>query len=244
MRPPHPMPAERQTALWLNGIELLRIQTTPVDLEDWALGFLFCEALIDGPADLQAARVDAAVPAVHAAVDPTRAPDVPALAARYRPRGPGPGATFDAAARPRRLLPVTHRLTVTRGQLAGWMRRMQAATPLYAATGGMHAAAVVHVATGGLLVREDIGRHNAVDKVLGAWLRAGWPAEEVVLLATGRISHEMCCKVARARIGVAASLSAATDEAIRLADALAIDLAGYAKSPDRLVVYTAGGRIR
>ena len=107
----------------------------------------------------------------------------------------------------------------------------------------MHAAAVVHVATGGLLVREDIGRHSAVEQA-GHVARAGWPAEEVVLLATGRISHEMCCKTARAASASAASLSAATDEAIRLADALAIDLAGYAKSPDRLVVYTAGGRIR
>jgi len=238
------MPTERQTALFINGNELIRIQTTPVDLEDWAVGFLYSEAIIDSPADLRSVRVDTDRPAVYAVVDPARLPDAGLLAARYGRTGAGPAAAFRAGAGHRRLLPVTHGLTVSRARLAAWMRRLQEATPLYAATGGMHAAGVAHLPSDALLVREDIGRHNAVDKALGAALRAGWPAEETVLLATGRISYEMCCKVARAGIGVAASLSAATDQAINLAGELGIDLAGYAKGPERMVVYTAGARIR
>lgn len=244
MRPPYPMPSERQTALFLNGRELLRIQTTPVDLEDWVLGFLYSESLIDAPADLRAVRVDLAIPAVYAAIDPARMPEACRVAARYQRSRPGRVVAVDADAHRPAPAAVSHSLAVSRIQLAGWMRQLQASAPLYAATGGMHAAAVVHVPTDVLLIREDIGRHNAVDKALGAALRAGWPPEEAVLLATGRISHEMCRKVARAGIGIAASLSAATDQAIDLAEALAIDLAGYAKSPDRLVIYTAGGRIR
>lgn len=244
MQPPHPMPCERQTALVVNGTELLRIQTTPVDLGDWALGFLYSEAIIDGPADLLAVRVDADTCVVEAAVAPSRALHAVRAAGRYRRPDPGQGVAFDAGAHAGELRPVTHGLVVSREQVAGWMRQLQAAAPLYAATGGMHAAAVVHVPTDTLLVREDIGRHNAADKAIGAWLRSGWPPEETVLLATGRISYEMCRKAARAGIGVAASLSAATDQAIDLAEALAIDLAGYAKSPDRLVIYTACGRIR
>lgn len=244
MQPPHSMPSERQTAMVVNGAELLRLQTTPVDLEDWALGFLYSEAIIDGPADLLGMRADPVAGLVEAAVVPSRALHAVRAAGRYRRPGPGQGVAFDAGAHAGELRPVAHDLAVSREQLAGWMRQLQTSAPLYAATGGMHAAAIVHVPTGALVVREDIGRHNAVDKAIGAWLRSGWPPEEIVLLATGRISYEMCRKAARAGIGVAASLSAATDLAIQLAEALAIDLAGYAKSPDRMVVYTAGGRIR
>ncbi len=244
MQPPHPMPSERETVLRVSGRELVRIATTPVDLEDWVLGFLYTEAIVDGPGDVLAVQVDAAACVVDAAVDAALLARLDRAAARYRSPAPGRGTAFDPAAHAAALRPVPAGPAVTRQQIAAWMRQMQAAAPLYAATGGMHAAAVVHVPSGSLLVREDIGRHNAVDKALGAWLRTGWPAAETVLLATGRISCEICRKVARAGIGVAASLSAATDEAVALAEALAVDLAGYAKRPDRMVVYTAGGRIR
>src|SRR5690606_36982965 len=98
MRPPYPMPSERQTALFLNGRELLRIQTTPVDLEDWVLGFLYSESLIDAPADLRAVRVDLAIPAVYAAIDPARMPEACRVAARYQRSRPGRVVAVDADA--------------------------------------------------------------------------------------------------------------------------------------------------
>lgn len=243
MQPPRPMPSERRTTLLLNGAELLRIQATPVGLDDWAAGFLFTEGIIHMMTDLQGLEIDTAAGQVRAVVDPGNLPDPSMTGRRYLTSGCGKGVTFSSIKDAMLLRPVRHDLRVDRPSLVAWFKWMQRQTPLYAASGGMHAAAVVHAATGEMLVREDIGRHNAVDKAIGAALKAGWPAEQTVLLATGRISYEMCSKLARAGIGVGASLTAATDQAIRLADRLGIDLVGYVRTPEKLVVYTRGARI-
>lgn len=242
-RPPHAMPSERKTTLFLNGTELLRIQTSPVHLDDWATGFLWTEGMINSLAELEELVVDLEAPAVRAKIDPANLPDEAAATKRYLTSGCGKGVTFSSIKDAMLLRPVQHELRVDRAQLAAWIKWMQRQTPLYEETGGMHAAAVVHIATGEMLVREDIGRHNAVDKAIGAALKAGWPTEQLVLLTTGRISYEMCAKLARTGIGVGASLTAATDQAIRLAERLGVDLVGYVKSPEKLIVYTKGTRI-
>ncbi|MFZ5816952.1 MAG: formate dehydrogenase accessory sulfurtransferase FdhD [Bacillota bacterium] len=242
-RPPHAMPSERRTRLVLNGSELLRIQTTPVALDDWATGFLFTEGMINQLGDLQRLEVDAASGQVVAEVNPDGLPDQAMAGKRYLTSGCGKGVTFSSIKDVMGLQPVRHPLRVDRVQLVAWIKWMQRQTPLYEESGGMHAAAVSHVPSGEMLVREDIGRHNAVDKAIGAALKAGFPAEELVLLTTGRISYEMCSKMARAGIGIGASLTAATDQAIRLAERLQIDLVGYVRSPEKLVIYTRGTRI-
>ncbi|MFZ5828226.1 MAG: formate dehydrogenase accessory sulfurtransferase FdhD [Bacillota bacterium] len=243
MQPPRPMPSERRTTLMLNGEELLRIQTTPVRLDDWATGFLFTEGLISSLSDLRRLEIDEAAGQVRADVDPATLPDQALATKRYLTSGCGKGVTFSSLKDAMLLQPVRHTLRVDRSRLAAWIKLMQRQTPLYEESGGMHAAAAVNVTTGEMLVREDIGRHNAVDKAIGAALQARWPAEQMILLTTGRISYEMCSKLARTGIAVGASLTAATDQAIRLAKKLSIDLVGYVRTPEKLVVYTSGSRI-
>lgn len=242
-QPPRPMPSERRTTLFLNGEELLRIQTTPVNLGDWAAGFLFTEGLINSLSDLRLLDADEAVGQVRAEVDPSTLPDQALSGKRYLTSGCGKGVTFSSLKDAMLLQPVRHALRVERSQLATWIKWMQRQTPLYEESGGMHAAAAVHVLSGAMLVREDIGRHNAVDKAIGAALQAGWSAEQMVLLTTGRISYEMCSKLGRTGVGIGASLTAATDQAIRLAKRLSIDLVGYVRTPEKLVIYTNGTRI-
>ncbi len=242
-RPRHLMPMERRTTLFLNGNELLRIQTSPVHLADWAKGFLYTEGIIDRTEDLMELEVDEVAAIVRATVAPERLPEQRETSRRYLTSGCGKGVTFSSMKDALQLQPVRHDLRVGRQQLAAWVKWMQRQTPLYEASGGMHAAAVVHTGTGEMLVREDIGRHNAVDKAIGASLSAGWPSEMLVLLATGRISYEMCAKLARAGIGIGASLTAATDQAIRLAERLRVELVGYVRSGDKLSIYTAGQRV-
>lgn len=243
IRPSHAMPSERKTVLYLNGAELLRIQATPANLDDWAVGFLFSEGIISGITEVRSLAVNTASAEIKVEVDPASLPEEAVSAKRYLTSGCGKGVTFSSLKDAMSLRPVDHDLGVGRVQLVAWIKSMQRQSPLYAETGGMHAAAAVHVPSGEVLVREDIGRHNAVDKAIGAALRAGWALSDCALLTTGRLSYEMCAKLGRAGIGVGASLSAATDQAIRLADRLRIDLAGYARTPDRLVVYTHSGRI-
>ncbi|BAD42080.1 MAG: sufurtransferase FdhD [Symbiobacterium thermophilum] len=210
-------PVERRTALFVNGQAWLTAQTTPHDLADWAVGRLCGEGLIAGPEEIAHLAVDEAGPCVHAVLPRVRTPAPPA------PVAPGP--------------------RVAEAQLLRWMQEMLAQAPLYRATGGMHVAMAVRADSGEQIVREDIGRHQAVDKVLGAARLAGWPPAQVVVLTSGRISAEMCARVARFGAPVCASRTAATDEAWALATRLGMDLVGYVRTAASLIVYTTGNRV-
>lgn len=218
------MPVERPTTVYLNDHEWLTVQTTPVHLDEWALGYLFGEGVIATPADVLRLAADEERGLVWVDVRTGFLPE------EVRTR-PAPSA------------PVRSGPPVQDQQLLQWMREMLAAAALYQESGGSHVAAAVRADTGERILREDIGRHNAVDKVIGACLRAGWPPEQVVLLVSGRISYEMCTRLARFGAGIAVSRTAATDQAYHLAMRLGIDLVGYARSPGSLVVYTTGQRI-
>ena len=108
--------------------------------------------------------------------------------------------------------------------LPGKMRELQATFDL---TGGQHAAAVFNVGGDLLAVREDVGRHNAVDKVIGALATERWPIGEVVLLVSGRVSFEIVQKAAVAGIPVVAGVSAASSLAVETAEELGLTVIGF-----------------
>jgi len=240
--PAPPLPVERPATLYLNDEELVTLQATPAALDDWAVGFLYGEGLIRDLSAITRLSVDEDRGLIW--VDIPGAPDLGSGGRqRYLTTGCGKGVTFSSLKDAMMLKPVQHGLAVTVADLLTWVKDMQGNTPLYAETGGVHAAALKHVGTGALIVREDIGRHNALDKAIGAALRAGWRFDQVVAVTSGRISYEAASKMGRVGIAVGASLTAATDQAVRLARHLGMDLAGYARSPRHLVVYTEGKRL-
>lgn len=228
-----PAPVERSTTLRLNGTALLTVQTTPIALEDWALGFLFTEGLIADAAGA-AVRVDLPEVQVQAAVSPGWEPE--AAGRRYLTSGCGKGVTFSSLRDAMALQPLRHQLAADHAQLLAYQQAAHAAAELYQRSGGIHSAAVAHTGTDAVLTREDIGRHSAVDKALGAALRAGWDLRACVLVTSGRISYDMCAKLARAGVAMGVSRTAATDQAVRLADRLGITLIGYLR-PTSLVLY-------
>lgn len=237
------MPVERPVTLYLGDEELATLQCTPSDLADWAVGFLFGEGLIGGMADVAKLSIDEDRGMVWVELPPGLAA-APGRRQRYLTAGCGKGVTFSSLKDAMGLKPLLHSLTVSAKDLIDWVKEMQANCPLYTETGGVHAAAIRRLPTGEMIVREDVGRHNALDKAIGAAVRAGWNPAECVALTSGRISYEAATKLGRVGIAVGASLTAATDQAVRLARHLGIDLVGYARSPKHLVVYTEGRRIR
>jgi FdhD protein len=142
-----------------------------------------------------------------------------------------------------RCQPVTDSSTIHRPELEPMFDSMRAAQRVFAETGGTHAAALFDLAGGEPIVREDIGRHNAVDKVVGAMLLGRRPLGiGRVLTVSGRASFEIVQKAAVARIPIVASVSAASTLAVDLADAMNITLAAFVRG-QKTSVYTHARRI-
>jgi formate dehydrogenase accessory protein FdhD len=113
------------------------------------------------------------------------------------------------------------------------MQRLAALQPLNDASGAVHAAALL-TTDGGFTVREDVGRHNAIDKAVGAVMRAG--LEPHTLLVTSRASYEVVHKAAEVGCRLVAAISAPTALALRLAQEAGVTLVGWTRPP-RLTVY-------
>lgn len=124
-------------------------------------------------------------------------------------------------------------------ELPGRLREQQR---VFASTGGLHAAGLFGGDGELMLLREDIGRHNAVDKVVGARLLAGEPTAVPVLCVSGRIGFEIVQKAAAAGVGVLAAIGAPSSLAVRLAEESGLGLVGFL-SATRFVVYAGGDRI-
>ena len=109
--------------------------------------------------------------------------------------------------------------------------------PYYKETGGIHCAGIASATDERILaVFEDVGRHNAFDKVIGRMLLAKLTPEEKVLLTSGRISSEMALKAAHSRIPVVATITTGTDLAVRIAEDAGITLVGRVLSASPLVL--------
>ncbi|MCP3976631.1 MAG: formate dehydrogenase accessory sulfurtransferase FdhD [bacterium] len=115
--------------------------------------------------------------------------------------------------------------------------KMAAAQPGFAATGGIHAAALFDGDGQMLASREDIGRHNAVDKVVGYGARMNWPIGERILLVSGRVSFEIVQKAAVAGIPIVAGVSAASSLAVELGEELGLTVIGFLRE-DSYNIYT------
>lgn len=234
------MPVERPITVFMNDVEVATMQATPDDLEELAAGFLVSEGLLTDRAALGSVVADHKRGLVYVETS-EEVPDELTFRRRYITSGCGKGVTFSSVGHARDLEPVAPGFTVFADELHAWMRVMNDQATKYRDTGGMQACAL---AAGGTvrIVREDVGRHNAVDKVLGrAWLD-GLDTHGAVLLSTGRVSYEMAVKAAKAGVPVVASKSAVTDLAADIADSLGITVAGYVRGGS-MVVYTHGDRI-
>jgi FdhD protein len=139
--------------------------------------------------------------------------------------------------------PVKKRMRVERATLWQIARELQKRQEMFARTGGLHAAAVF-TAKGKLVVlHEDVGRHNAVDKVIGhGLLKGGFPFDEHVLLVSGRASFEIMQKALAARIPIVAAVSAPSNLAVEFAEASGQSLVGFLRE-GRMNIYAGKSRV-
>ena len=112
----------------------------------------------------------------------------------------------------------------------------------FEATGGLHGAALFDDQGKLLAVREDVGRHNAVDKVIGALSQQAWPLGELILMVSGRISFEIAQKAAVAGVPIVCGVSAASSLAAELGEELGLTVVGFLRD-DGFNLYTDAGRV-
>lgn len=232
--------AEVPIAIDYNGAPHVVMMATPEDLADFALGFSLSEAVIAAPAELEAfdeatllegIRLSLRIPAARAEAVARRRRN---LTGRGGCGLCGTQDLEDVVRHPPRVAAPVH---VSDGALHRALAELEGRQPLNALTGATHAAAWAH-ADGALAhVREDVGRHNALDKLIGAMARAGDDAREGFLVVTSRASYEMVQKAATVGIGFIAAISAPTALAIHLAGATGVTLIGFARGNGH-VVYT------
>jgi FdhD protein len=142
-----------------------------------------------------------------------------------------------------RVKPITSTLRVSSQLLCELPEKLVGAQPLFDRTGGVHAAGLFAAKGELLCAREDIGRHNAVDKVIGAMALGGrFPLSDLALVVSGRVSFEICQKAAVAGIGLVASISAPSSLAIELARRLNLTLVGFLRGR-RFNIYAGADRI-
>ncbi|MBN1810524.1 MAG: formate dehydrogenase accessory sulfurtransferase FdhD [Anaerolineae bacterium] len=216
------VPVEEVIALHVNGQPLVRLMCTPVLLEELALGFLFNEGLIEEASEVEEVKV-LALSDGQRWLDIWLGHEIEAPKLRTITSGCSGGTTFESAGSP-----VESDLRVTPRQVTHLMAGMSRSAELYHRAGGLHMAAL---AEGEVLVclAEDIGRHNAVDKIAGLCLRQGLPMKDRVLLSSGRISSEVVNKAARMQVPVIVSRTSPTSLSVQLAQAWHVTLIGYTR---------------
>jgi len=220
---------EQPLTVWVNGERFLTLLCSPMKLEELVVGYLWMEKVIEAPDDV--ARLE--VSAVDGRADVTLRHPVTLPTERILTSGCGGGITFRID---HRLFPrLVSSLRVRPVQLATGMKELFMAAVHYQTSRGIHGAALSD-GTRLLVVAEDVGRHNAVDKVKGEALLRGISTVDRILLSTGRISSEMLLKAARMGVPVVASRTSPTEMAVALAEQLNVTVCGYVR-PDGLNVY-------
>jgi FdhD protein len=236
---------ETPVALTFNSIPHVVMLATPRNLADLGRGFALTEGLVAAADEIRQVEVSRNEQGMEVALSVPQARLAEILARRRNLEGRtgcgvcGAETIADAIRLPP---PVQSGGSLARVALAAALAALRDWQTLNAATGSLHAAAWVAWDGTILLVREDVGRHNALDKVIGALLEQGVDRRQGFLIITSRASYEMVQKAATAGVRLLAAVSAPTALAIRLADAIGLTLLGFARESQQ-VVYTHSERV-
>ena len=212
------------------------MMATPADIEDFVTGFSLTEGIVTGAADIRDIKVEAGAEAgseflrASVTLEPGR---YARLLSRQRNlsgrTGCGVCGITDAGGLPR-AAPVRASRPIALAAIARAGAEMARHQPLNDSTRAVHAAALFSREGGFLLAREDVGRHNALDKLVGAAMRAGRAADDCFIVVTSRCSFEMVEKAAAFGASTLVAISAPTSLAIARANALGVTLHAIARA--------------
>jgi formate dehydrogenase accessory protein FdhD len=232
-------------ALVYNRVPHVVMLATPLDLEDFAIGFSLTEGIVRSSDEILSIRTFNHVEGIEVRI---RIPEESFAGLGEKGRnltgrtGCGLCGASSLKHAVRRPEPVCCELRVDVEELHSALRGIKEFQTLNELTGAVHAAAWALPEVGIQKLREDVGRHNALDKLIGALVRSRADPGEGFVVVTSRASYEMVQKCATAGIALIAAISAPTGLAIRLAHDAGVTLIGFARNGDH-VVYTHPHRL-
>lgn len=234
---------EVPVALVYNGISHTVMMCSPRDLEDFAMGFSLTEGIIDKPADIYGIDIEDVCNGMEARIELATRCFV-ALKDHRRTLTGRTGCGICGAEQIQQvyknIAKLDRTLTVNAAQLDSCLQKLYDAQELGKQTGSTHAAGFFSIAGELLAIREDVGRHVALDKLLGWHAKAGKPRG--FLLVTSRASYEMVQKTVSCGIEMLIAMSAATDLAVQMAEQYDLTLVGFARE-GRATVYSGKERL-
>lgn len=236
---------ETPVALVYDGTSHAVLMCSPQDIEDFAIGFSLSEGIIERADEVERLEVQNSDLGIEAQLWLTPARRAGLEERRRFMAGPvGCGLCgLDSLAQTLRPLPeVSSGVTLMRDELARATDLLRARQPLHDATRAAHAAGFLKPAQGIVRAREDVGRHNALDKLLGALARSGDAPSDGALVMTSRLSLELIQKAALAACPILIGVSAPTARAVRIAEEAGITLIANAKRGE-FEIYTHPHRI-
>jgi FdhD protein len=234
---------ETAVALVYNGISHVVMMATPADLEDFALGFSLSEGILQSAKQLLDCEITETDKGIELALTITAEPFAKLKEKRRNLVGRtgcglcGAESLEQAISEPAM---VTADLSISHEAIQKASSALASEQKLQQQTGAVHGAAYCNEQGELLLVREDVGRHNALDKLLGALAKT--KKDPGFILVTSRASYEMVSKTTSANIPLLAAVSAPTSLAIELAEKSGLTLVGFTRT-GRHVVYANGQRI-
>jgi len=225
----------------LNNQELVTLLCTPAHLDYLAIGFLSSEGLLKSKDEIKKITVDEqrGVVRVETKEDNKQAGEL--VFKRLITSGCGRGASFYSAADVIGQTKIESQTNISAVEVFELVREFQHRSQIFKTTGGVHSAALCD--TKSILVfSEDIGRHNAIDKIFGECVLKDISTDGRVIITSGRVSSEILLKAAKRNIPLLISKSAPTDLGVRLANDLGITLIGFVRGK-RMNVYSNDWRV-
>ncbi len=222
--------------------EIATMSCSPTHLRELVYGFLYASGFIQGAADVLSCTIDTSRWVAELTL--TDPPDPDRLGRRIYTPGCGKGVTYADVIETASRLPLRSDMRVPAADiraLAAWLQR---ASETYRETRGLHTAGLSEGGALPELAIDDIGRHNAVDKVIGHRLLSGGTFERAVLVSSGRISSEILHKARRAGIPILVARGGPTHQSVLRARDLGLTIVGFARAggfsvfshPERIVV--------
>jgi FdhD protein len=229
---------EVPVSLVYNGAPHVVMLVTPTDLEDFALGFSITEGIIGSSAELLSTRIynHANGIEVRLQIPESRFCELPDKGRNLTGRtgcGLCGASTLEQAIRPTQT--VQGKLNISADELYAALTAIKDHQKINQLTGAVHAAAWIMPGQDVQYVREDVGRHNALDKLIGLLLRIGKNPSAGFVLITSRASYEVVQKAASVGISLLAAISAPTGLAIRLAEEAGLTLVGFVRDNQHVV---------